>query len=66
MSNLMAPGTSGEEGPAEPKGPTHEEIAALAYEYWRDRGSRHGFDWEDWFDAESDLLEPEEEQKEGD
>lgn len=70
MSNLMAPGPPPDNGeddkPSEPKGPTHRQIAELAYRYWKERGSPHGDDWADWLDAEEDLLEPEEpEEKEG-
>jgi hypothetical protein len=36
-------------------GPSHHEIAALAYSYWEAAGRRHGRDWEDWFRAEQDL-----------
>src|SRR5579862_7798330 len=38
-------------------GPTHDEIAALAYSYWEKRGHRHGSSWEDWLRAERDLIE---------
>lgn len=69
MSNLMAPGNpttrAGEQKPTKPKGPTHREVAELAYRYWKERGSPHGDDWADWLDAEEDLLEEESEEKEG-
>ena len=35
--------------------PTQEQIAALAYEYWIERGSPHGSHEEDWERAEQDL-----------
>lgn len=58
MSNLMAPGPpdqGGSEEEEEPKGPSHEQIAALAYKYWLERGMQHGKDLEDWLKAEEDL-----------
>lgn len=33
-------------------------IACRAYELFEDRGREHGYDWEDWFRAESELLRP--------
>jgi len=33
-------------------------IAHRAYELFEARGREHGHDWEDWFQAESDLLRP--------
>jgi hypothetical protein len=36
-------------------GPTQEEIAALAYQYWIQGGCRHGHDREDWERAEREL-----------
>ena len=33
-------------------------IARRAYELFEDRGREHGHDWEDWFQAESELLRP--------
>jgi hypothetical protein len=35
--------------------PTHEEIAARAYELFLARGRRHGHDREDWMQAEREL-----------
>ena len=35
---------------------SHEEIAALAHRYWKERGGQHGSDREDWFRAEQELL----------
>jgi hypothetical protein len=37
--------------------PTHEEIARRAYELYEERGSQHGRDWEDWFQAERELRQ---------
>ena len=37
--------------------PSHDEIARLAYAYWEARGGRGGSSWEDWFDAERELME---------
>lgn len=33
-------------------------IARRAYELFEMRGGEHGHDWEDWFQAESELLHP--------
>lgn len=33
-------------------------IACRAYELFETRGREHGHDWEDWFQAESELLRP--------
>jgi hypothetical protein len=35
--------------------PTPEEVAALAYQLWIERGSPHGSDEEDWYRAEEQL-----------
>ena len=35
--------------------PTQEEIAALAYSYWEQRGRPVGSPCEDWFRAEQEL-----------
>ena len=35
--------------------PTDEEIAALAYSFWEDRGMNAGSSEEDWFRAEREL-----------
>jgi len=32
--------------------PTHEQIAARAYELWEEQGKRAGTDRNDWFEAE--------------
>jgi hypothetical protein len=40
--------------PTEPE-PTREEIAALAYDLWIERGSPHGSHEEDWHRAEYQL-----------
>lgn len=56
----MAPGNGEAEEPSEPEGPTHAEIAELAYLYWKERGSRQGYDLDDWLDAEEDLLNEQE------
>ena|SRR5215207_4557009 len=39
-----------------PRIPTREEIAALAYAYWEERGYQSGSPNEDWFRAEQELL----------
>lgn len=35
--------------------PTTEEVAALAYQFWIERGSPHGSHEEDWYRAEEAL-----------
>lgn len=43
---------------AEPRArPSHEEVARLAYSYWEARGGQGGSPWQDWFDAERELIE---------
>jgi hypothetical protein len=37
--------------------PTHDDIAARAFERFVERGSGHGHDLEDWLQAERELLE---------
>lgn len=37
--------------------PSHEEVARLAYSYWEARGGQGGSSWQDWFDAERELIE---------
>jgi hypothetical protein len=37
--------------------PTHEEIAALAAQYWAERGWQDGAAEQDWLRAEQELLE---------
>lgn len=58
------------EVPATPLQPTEPEkmrwemqsvqlaIARRAFELFEKRGREHGHDWEDWFQAESELLRP--------
>ena len=36
--------------------PTLSDIAARAYSLFLERGSAHGHDWEDWLQAEKELL----------
>jgi len=36
--------------------PTHEQIAARAYNFFIERGWRHGHHEQDWFRAEQELL----------
>ena len=37
--------------------PSHEEIAALAYTYWAERGYAHGNPEHDWLRAEAELRQ---------
>jgi hypothetical protein len=39
-----------------PTAPTHDVIAARAYDLWCTRGFEHGHDVEDWLAAERDLT----------
>ena len=36
--------------------PTHAEIAALALQYWVERGREHGQHIQDWLRAEQELM----------
>ena len=36
---------------------SHQEIAALAYSYWEQRGRQGGSAMEDWFRAERELQQ---------
>ena len=42
-----------------PRGPasTHHEIELLAYRIHMDRGGQHGYDLDDWLQAEQQLME---------
>jgi HSP20 family molecular chaperone IbpA len=35
-----------------------EQVAQRAYEIFERRGNVHGHDWDDWYQAESELLQP--------
>jgi hypothetical protein len=37
--------------------PDGRDIAVRAYELFIERGGQHGNDWEDWFNAEQQLIE---------
>jgi HSP20 family protein len=37
---------------------TYESLSQRAYQLFEERGRRDGHDWEDWFRAESELLNP--------
>jgi hypothetical protein len=39
------------------RAPSHDAIARRAYELYRQRGSEHGRDWDDWLQAERELRE---------
>ncbi|HME87603.1 MAG TPA: DUF2934 domain-containing protein, partial [Chthoniobacterales bacterium] len=42
--------------PPQDSNSNHEEqVAQRAYELWRERGSVHGDDWGDWFQAENEI-----------
>ena len=37
--------------------PTHQEIAARAYQIFLERGCQHGHDRDDWLQAEYELMQ---------
>ncbi len=37
--------------------PAEQEVRRRAYELWEQRGRRHGFAHQDWFDAEKEVSE---------
>jgi hypothetical protein len=39
-----------------PSQPPHDAIAVRAYEFFVQRGCTHGWDLQDWLQAESELL----------
>jgi hypothetical protein len=45
--------------------PTHEEIAELAYQYWKEREGGEGNSEDDWLRAEQDLVFLKESEVEG-
>lgn len=55
MSETMAPEDSFDIQEALRREPSHDEIAALAYEYWLQRDKQAGSPEEDWFKAEESL-----------
>jgi hypothetical protein len=38
--------------------PTEDQIARRAYELYEQRGGEHGYDLDDWLQAERELREP--------
>lgn len=53
--------SSGSDGPSrrvttEPARPPHERVETLAYRLWELRGSGHGHDQGDWYEAERRLV----------
>lgn len=44
-------------GSTTPHTPTYEEIAEAAYRRYLERGGQHGYDFDDWLDAERSLRE---------
>jgi hypothetical protein len=44
------------QGHSEAVAPTYEEIAEAAYQRYLARGGQHGYDLDDWIDAERALL----------
>lgn len=35
---------------------TYEEISLRAYQHWLSRGGTHGYDRDDWYSAEQELI----------
>lgn len=35
-----------------------EQISRRAYEHFLDRSGKDGYDWEDWFRAEQEVMKP--------
>jgi hypothetical protein len=42
---------------ANPIGPTRDDIASRAYQLYEARGGVHGYDSDDWFQAERELRQ---------
>ena len=40
-----------------PQSPRHDEIAARAYRIFLERGGQHGYDRDDWLQAEYELMQ---------
>jgi hypothetical protein len=57
MAEQAAKPVTASQPPAEliEEGPTHEQIAVLAYSLWQARGCPEGTGEEDWFTAEKTL-----------
>jgi hypothetical protein len=51
-----AKATKTEEATTEIRRPSYEEIAALAEQYWRERGHKDGHAEQDWLRAEQELM----------
>lgn len=51
----LPPPNSIEESNLGSGGPTHDEIAARAYQCWQERGGGHGASEDDWYRAEQEL-----------
>jgi DUF2934 family protein len=45
-----------QDSPSSPSTPALGAIAARAYDLFLQRGGEHGHDWEDWLQAERELL----------
>ena len=53
-----APAVNHDAPPADPPD-LHARIADRAHELYTHRGGHHGMDWQDWFEAERQILEEE-------
>jgi hypothetical protein len=56
MSPRQESSPAGAKAPRRKSGPTHEEIEFRAYQIYLERGGEHGWDVEDWLNAERELL----------
>lgn len=55
LTKKAPPGRNEEPQPAESDG-LHDTIAVRAYALYEARGHRHGWDLQDWLDAEREIL----------
>jgi hypothetical protein len=56
-SNVIAEKQSDDEKPSQEHAPTHGDIQLRAYWIHLDRGGEHGYDLDDWIQAERELIE---------
>jgi hypothetical protein len=56
-SQTHQPATAAQAGASYSTKPSTERIAMRAYEKWQKRGCVHGYDMQDWVEAEKELME---------
>lgn len=54
VGKAVAAPEAGKKAAGKPE-PSYQQIAELAHRYWRERGSQHGSDRQDWIRAERTL-----------